>query len=984
MMLNSRSSTSISSSSVNSSQQANPWVVSIVGMGGLGKTTLAQLLFKDSNLGNFDSKAWVCVSDDFRISNILIKMIESIDNGTKHGGSSDLEALGSQISIRLNGKNFLLVLDDLWNEDSRYWGQLMDSLVCTGAKSIKILITTRSSKVGFVVGGSTYRLQRLKNDVCWSIMEKVISTRDERILALERMTTIGKDIVKRCDGLPLAADFLGSLMASNTDESHWLKIKDHINLWNTAESKRLLSNIKLSYDKLPSPLKQCFSYCSIFPKDWIIERETLTRLWMAEGFLPLTDVLNCSSIEDIGNYYFDLLLSNSLFQDVETDELGVVMTCKMHDIVHDLAMTVVDREEYGILQSREGTEDTSKVRRLQHVCSEGSSGTIPGALSKAKRLRTVAAVAPKNCSQINSFFSNKRLRVLYPLGGWDKKICTSIPKLKHLRYLDLSGCKIDSVNDIKALNRSYNLLTLVLRGCVNAWLVLRKIKSLKSLRHLDLSYSDIKALPDSTVGLTNLQHLNLSHCDKFEALPENIGLLIHLSFLDLSYTAIKRLPESITRLSNLRILEFPRDLDALPREFGALTQLRRLDVRGTEIKELPESCTRTGGNLEIVKLGGNCKFPRDIKNWPKLKHFTHERVAGDEPTPRGMENLIYLETLESYMVRKEPAQLCSESTGHRSGIEELSALNYLQVLHIHNIENLMGGKEGAERAKLKDKQHMRELYLKWSSEKKDGYLVFEGLQPHPNLRKLVIQGFQGYGLPTWITGTRSSNCLLQNLVELELLYVDIDEKLPALGMLPNLRVLRIAHGMKSTKYLGVCDIQTLLEDESSSKIGKVKLSSSIYTQPLFQSLIELKIEGMDNLEELITHRDPFLHCATCQCFASLEVLKIQGCERLRSIPLTLFSSLKELQLSSTTDKVTSLFLHPGVEGGRCLESLTSIIIVDVEDLIYLPPPLVLLQNCAPRLEYLHIYISLDARSFKVFRKIMMISTLDTLLSAYAH
>ncbi|XP_026405622.1 disease resistance protein RGA2-like [Papaver somniferum] len=233
MMLNSRSSPTISSSSGNSSQQANPWVVSIVGMGGLGKTSLAQLIFKDSNLGSFDSKAWVCVSDDFRISNILIKMIESIDNGTKYGGSSDLEALGNPISIRLNGKNFLLVLDDLWNEDPIYWGKLMDSLVGTGAKSITILITTRSVTVASVVGVNVYYLERLTDGDCWSIMQKIISSRDERVLTLRIMTDIGEAIAKKCDGLPLAVKFLGSLMASNTDEIYWLSIKDNTSLWNT-------------------------------------------------------------------------------------------------------------------------------------------------------------------------------------------------------------------------------------------------------------------------------------------------------------------------------------------------------------------------------------------------------------------------------------------------------------------------------------------------------------------------------------------------------------------------------------------------------------------------------------------------------------------------------------------------------------------------------------------------------------------------------
>lgn len=139
-----------------------------------------------------------------------------------------------------------------------------------------------------------------------------------------------------------------------------------IKLGSTPEHKKVISILKLSYDNLPSPLQQCFSYCCIFPKDWIIHRETLIRLWMAEGFLSASSGGDDISFEDIGNEYFDYLVWSSFFQDVQKDRLlGDVATCKMHDLVHDLATSVIDCNEFGIGKVRDGKEEVSEVRRLR-------------------------------------------------------------------------------------------------------------------------------------------------------------------------------------------------------------------------------------------------------------------------------------------------------------------------------------------------------------------------------------------------------------------------------------------------------------------------------------------------------------------------------------------------------------------------------------------------------------------------------------------
>ncbi|XP_026416794.1 putative disease resistance protein RGA4 [Papaver somniferum] len=932
-----------SSSSEISTQQHNVSTLSIVGMGGLGKTTVAQMVYKDDSMvRNFEPRAWVCVSDPFDIFKILRDIIESI-TGRKCEDPSNVDVLAKQVKENLLGKKYFLVLDDVWNEDVGDWDKLKSFLVCGGLGS-KILVTTRSQNVASAAGGTYYSLNKLPDDVCWSIIKKKVLSQGGAVLT-KKMTDIGTEIARKCDGLPLVANSLGSLLRSRRDESYWQSIVDDIadRMRGTTEHEKVISILKLSYDNLSPPLKQCFSYCCIFPKDWEINREMLIRLWMAEGFLLSSSGGESISLEDIGNEYFEYLVWSSFFQDVQKHHLsGDIKTCKMHDLVHDLATSVVDPNEFRIAKVRDDKEDVSEVRRLQLLIDRGQSLASPTVLSNAVKLRTIVALEPKN-SHVSSFFQCRRLRILCPLGGWSA--CTlssrsmsasSISKLKHLRYLDLSD--MDLSPEV-SLNHSYNLQTLILKFCRNVpSCLLNKIGSLKSLRHLDISFSDIKSI------------------------PENIGSLEHLSFLDLSRTKISKLPDSITYITSLRTLRFDwcSTLDALPSELGALTRLRCLDLSYSSIQELPESCISNLCNLEIVELGEYCKLPKEIKNWPKLRIFAHSRK--DDVMPRGIERLTCLETL-NYNARNENEICGSPSNKSYGGIEELAGLNSLRVLEIRKLENVRGGIEDGETAKLKDKQHLRELHLEWGSTGGDDdqvrssrsvkdTAVLEGLQPHSNLKHLHIYRFSGLNLPKWMMGCSLSN-FLPNLVKIIMRDINNCEQLPALGMLQFLRYLGIFR-MKSIKCLGeeFYYQQENREEEESSSSDTAKRSS------LFPSLVYLDIWGLENLEEWVA---PPL--SSSSCFPSLETIDITNCKRLKTIPIISFSSLESLRLWGTNDNAVNSLLNRG-GGEGCLPSLTSIEIWDSPDLIYLPPLGALLQRSTPNFWSLEIRCCSNFQGFR--------------------
>ncbi|XP_026428201.1 putative disease resistance protein RGA1 isoform X2 [Papaver somniferum] len=361
------SAISSQSSFVNSNQYEKVSVISIVGMGGLGKTSLAQSIYNDDSVENmFMKRMRICVSDDFNLFTILRNIMESITAFRCQDIS--VEVLVKNVTEKLEDTKYLLVIDDLWNEDQEEWDKLK-SILDVGAAGSKILVTTRIQKVASVVEGliPPYYLDLLSAAECWSIIKRIAFSPGGASETLN-MKTIGEQIAKKCKGLPLAAHFFSRLMRSQNDERDWLSIRDNKSL-ETSEnhSGGIMPVLKLSYGTLPSRVKQCFAYCCLFPKDWEFNREALIQLWMAEGFIHPCRGGYENSLEDIGNDYFLCLLSSSFFQDVKKDDLGDIQTFKMHDLVHDLALSVAGSHDVSVLNAGGVKSYVSQVRRLQLI-----------------------------------------------------------------------------------------------------------------------------------------------------------------------------------------------------------------------------------------------------------------------------------------------------------------------------------------------------------------------------------------------------------------------------------------------------------------------------------------------------------------------------------------------------------------------------------------------------------------------------------------
>ncbi|KAL3641624.1 hypothetical protein CASFOL_012439 [Castilleja foliolosa] len=460
-------------------------VLPIVGMGGQGKTTLARKVFNHEQIESHfgDNRVWVHVPRIFDDVVLLKRILTSIkaENDVEHGNR---EALLKTLKKELGAKKYLLLLDDVWNEDKEKWDDFEKSLLgISSATGNCMIVTTRSESVASFVGAlRVHQLKGLSKDDCWSII-KAKAFREGDNYPLEFEDT-GKNVAEKCGGSPLAASVVGGLLVGKSKDD-WMSIEKDW-LADFGNENPITKILKLSFDNLPLPsVKKCFAYCSIFPKGYRIEKEQLVELWMAEGFIQTLD----------GNIILNILLQNSLLQVSGRDNNGNVTDCNMHDLVHDLAYSV-------LYENDNVTNGVFQRRYIGYKPSGDGLLSIPE--GQERFVRTLFFNGKISDIKFSNFES---LRTFNFVGIEDtEELPTSITKLKHLRYLDISKTSIKYLPN--SIGELYHLQTLgVCDELLEKWP--DSMSCLISLRHLHISsgtYFKI-ALPRGIGNLTSLQTL---------------------------------------------------------------------------------------------------------------------------------------------------------------------------------------------------------------------------------------------------------------------------------------------------------------------------------------------------------------------------------------------------------------------------------------------------------------------------------------------
>ncbi|XP_045793318.1 disease resistance protein RGA2-like [Trifolium pratense] len=487
-------------------------VIPIVGIGGLGKTTLAKLVFNDKRIDEvFQMKIWVCVSNDFDIRHIIIKIINSAFLSSSPPPSVsishqedinhfDIEQLQIRLRHKLSSQKFILVLDDIWSDDRAKWIELLD-LLKVGAAESKIIVTTRSNPIASMMGTvPSYVLEGLSEENCLSLFVKW-AFKDGEEEKYSNLVEIGKEIVKKCAGVPLAVRTLGSSLFPKYDLNKWIFVRDH-EIWNLEQKKDdILPALKLSYDQMPSYLRQCFAFFSLYPKDYIFNVASITTLWIALGLVRPRNGIE--KPENIARECIDDLLSRSFLQDFNDYEFNCDF--KVHDLIHDLALYVA-KEEFVMVDSN--TQNISDHARHLSIVENDSLGHVICPNSKSVRtiLSPVEGVGLDNETLLHTWLS----------------------RYKYLRYLDLSDYSFETLPN--------------------------SIAKLEHLRVFILNNNiKIKRLPHSIFKLLNLQILDLSGCTKLETLPKGLEKMISLQYLSIT---TKQSILSLDEFANLNHLQF--------------------------------------------------------------------------------------------------------------------------------------------------------------------------------------------------------------------------------------------------------------------------------------------------------------------------------------------------------------------------------------------------------------------------------------------
>ncbi|KAG6495915.1 hypothetical protein ZIOFF_043746 [Zingiber officinale] len=506
-------------------------VIAVIGMGGLGKTTLAQLVYNDQRVKSyFDLIGWVCVSETFHVVSLTEKILQSFAKVKVH---EELDELQHALREILQGKKFLLILDDVWNEEFTLWEDLSKPLL--SAHVGKVIVTTRNQSVARIMGTrSPLNLNCLPFDVCWPLFKRVTLGGADKSLQ-PHLEHLGRKIVDKCKGLPLAVKVLGGALRNNEDIDSWEDFLQN-EMWESEETnKEVLPALKISYDCMPIQLKRCFQYLSLFPKDTSLDSEEIVRLWMSQGLLPLD---GDKRAEDIGRSYIKRLAERSIIH-LEWDDTFLMgwKYFSMHDLVHDLAQYIAQDEYLCVMDNK---FDTKKLQKFRHLSFNVECHKLNiEALPELKLLRTLF-MRELDCWKYrlpdDLFQKLKYIRTLVLNAYGIQELPYSLGNLKLLRYLSIKVKVVESIPE--SICSLYNLQTLDLAD-THISKVPRQIGNLINLRHLLLPNVGV-FFPSGIGNMTNLQTLrrfNVScekeHCDIGE-LNSLMKLGGHISISDIA------------------------------------------------------------------------------------------------------------------------------------------------------------------------------------------------------------------------------------------------------------------------------------------------------------------------------------------------------------------------------------------------------------------------------------------------------------------
>ncbi|XP_057772142.1 putative late blight resistance protein homolog R1A-10 isoform X2 [Salvia miltiorrhiza] len=495
-------------------------VISVIGMFGLGKTTLACKVYNDLEIQCFfPIRIWLSISQDFSARDIFLDILKQLTTISDHILAKNDHELAYMVADLLKRGRFLIVMDDVW--ETADWDRLHAALPEDNTKG-KVLITSRMNGVSYYASRPRppYNLRLFNLEESWELL------RLEALGKLDcpsQLELVGRRIAKSCDGLPLAIAVIGGMLATRSSGSvttatrrYWEKVSDHVSSYAIGNdpADRMQKSISLSYDKLPYHLRPCFLYFGLFPKDYEIPVSKLIRMWIGEGFVQ--ENRDCS-LEETAEKYLEDLININLVRNEKFMPYGKVKTCRVHDMVRDFCCIEAANENFlqEIKCNNDGqftpsTSYTVKYRRLSlhSKCLDFISLRLfgPRVSSFVCLSKDTYFMSPENSSNIIGSF--KQLRVLDVLPFKFTKIDVDLYNLLHLRYIALSSNL--SVLPSK-FNQLWNIQTLIVDTTCRTLKVEADIWTMNQLRHFKTNATAtlLKSTKSGEIGERRLQTLGL-------------------------------------------------------------------------------------------------------------------------------------------------------------------------------------------------------------------------------------------------------------------------------------------------------------------------------------------------------------------------------------------------------------------------------------------------------------------------------------------
>ncbi|XP_078166255.1 putative disease resistance RPP13-like protein 3, partial [Carex rostrata] len=505
-------------------------VITIVGTGGIGKTTLAHIIYKrdksntiflfvciSSAKAKFEYHIMLSVSQQFNLTELLKKMLRQLIDDVPN--ELDVEGLMSELKKKLSSRRYLIILDDVWQVD--VWNHLKNALP-DDKNGSRVLITSRSIDVAKSADPimAPCELNLLDDQKSIDLLlKKALPNQEPSEELASDLLKLANELSKKCEGLPLALVVLGGILSTKDRNYHaWERVFRTMD-WHS-KGKECMDVLAMSYEDMPYYLKACFLYLALFPEDYQISARRLIRMWVAEGFIPQEERI---TMEEIAEDYLYELFQRSMIQVSSRHVNGSIKCFQVHDVLRDLAMHKAREENFFMVFSKESNsrKPNKEIRRASfHSLKDSDDPHLRNNLLYLQYARSLLLFGEYGWSQIPNFRKFRILKVLVLEGvtNHDVDLVKGLEKLVHLKYLGLRGCTIPISKC--SFHRMKVLETLDMRGMINDVELPNGLWSIDTLRHV-MCYKPFE-LPETTAKLKNIQTMQWVYFNKKMPLFSNL------------------------------------------------------------------------------------------------------------------------------------------------------------------------------------------------------------------------------------------------------------------------------------------------------------------------------------------------------------------------------------------------------------------------------------------------------------------------------